>query len=53
LDKAVENVRRDYEQIVLMPLVGVKIGLALMFEDIVKQVVKKHRIRSGELMRLD
>jgi hypothetical protein len=30
-DKAIENVKRDYERIVLMPLVGKKIGLALMF----------------------
>jgi hypothetical protein len=37
-----------------MPLVGKKIGLALMFEDLVKQgVVKKHRVRTGELVRLE
>ena len=53
-DKAVENVWRDYERIVLMPLVGAKIGLALMFEDLVKQgVVKRHRVRRGESIRLD
>ncbi len=53
-DKAVENVWRDYERIVLMPLAGAKIGLALMFEDLVKQgVVKKHRVRTGEEIKLD
>jgi hypothetical protein len=44
----------DYERIVLMPLVDKKIGLALMSEDLVKQgVVKKHRARRDESMRLD
>jgi ferredoxin-fold anticodon binding domain-containing protein len=53
-DKAIENVKRDYEQIVLMPLVGKKIGLALMFEDLVKQgAVKKYRVRTGEQIKLD
>jgi hypothetical protein len=53
-DKAVENVWRDYERIVMMPLVGAKIGLALMFEDLVKQgVVKQHRVRTGESIKLD
>jgi len=53
-DRAVENVRRDYEQIVLMPLVGAKIGLALMFEDLIKQrAVKKYRVRTGESIKLD
>ena len=53
-DKAVENVKRDYERIVLMPFVEKKIGLALMSEDLVKQgVVKKHRARRDESMRLD
>ena len=53
-DKAVENVWRDYERIVLMPLVGAKIGLALMFEDLVKQgVVKKHCVRTGESVRFE
>jgi len=53
-DKAVENVWRDYERIVLMPLVGAKIGLALMFEDLVKQgVVKKYCVRTGESVRFE
>jgi len=53
-DKAVENVLRDYERIVLIPLVGAKTGLALMFEDLVKQgVVKKHRVRTGKLMSFE
>jgi hypothetical protein len=53
-DRAIEKVRKEHEQIILMPLVGAKIGLALMFEDLVKQgVVKKHRVRSGEEIKLD
>jgi len=53
-DKAVESVKRDYEQIVLMPLVGAKIGLTLMFEDLAKQgAVKKHHARTGEQIKFD
>ena len=38
----------------MMPLVGKKIGLALMFENLIKQgVVKKHRVRTGEEIKLD
>jgi len=44
----------QFKEIVLMPLVGTKIGLALMFEDLVKQgIVKKHRTRIGESITLD
>ena len=53
-DKAVENVWRDYEHIVMTLLVGAKTGLAIMFEDFVKRgVVKKHRARQGESIKLD
>jgi hypothetical protein len=53
-DRAIEKVRKEHEQIVLMPLVGAKIGIALMFEDLIKQrVVKKHRVRTGEPIKLD
>lgn len=53
-DKAVENVGRDYEHIVMTLLVVARIGLAIMFEDRVKQgVVKKHRVRLGESVKLD
>jgi hypothetical protein len=47
-DGAIEKVRQEHEQIILMPLVGAKIGLALMFEDLIKQgVVKKDRVKNG------
>jgi len=53
-DGAIEKVRQEHEQIILMPLVGAKIGLALMFEDLVKQgVVRKHHVRTGESITLD